>query len=101
MSRQGRERDHPNGELMDGMAGTSAHLIVGEDDVHAPMETILDVPVLADGGGEAEGVRGKTGETGDVETSFDGGLAFDGAGGFDHGEGFQAGPAFGLAQTER
>jgi hypothetical protein len=69
-----------DGEVMGGMEGASAHRIVGEDDVRAPVKAVLDVPVLADGGREARGVRGKAGN---VETSFGGGLALDGAGGFD------------------
>jgi hypothetical protein len=31
------------GELMGGMAGTGAHRVVDEDDVHAPMEAILEL----------------------------------------------------------
>jgi hypothetical protein len=41
-----------DGEVMGGMAGTSAHPIVGED-VHAPVEMVLDVPMLVDDGFQA------------------------------------------------
>jgi hypothetical protein len=85
-----------DGEVMGGIVSAGAHLIVVEDDIHAPVEAILDMPVLSNGGGEARGIWR---EAGDIEASFGGGLALDGAGGFDHGEGFQAGPAFGAVQT--
>jgi hypothetical protein len=51
-----------DGEIMGGMVGMSAHRVVGEDDVPAPVEAVLDVPALPDGGREAEGVRGRAGE---------------------------------------
>jgi hypothetical protein len=78
-----------DGKVMSGIMGTSAHLVVSEDDIHAPVKAVLDMPVLADGGSETGCVRGKAG---DVETSFGAGLAFEEAGGFDDGEGFQVGP---------
>jgi hypothetical protein len=74
-----------DGEIMGGIVGAGAHLVVSEDDVHAPVEAILDVPVLSDGGGKTGRIRGKAG---DVKAPFGSGLALDGAGRFDHGEGF-------------
>jgi hypothetical protein len=62
---------------MSSMMGISAHLVVGEDDIHTPVKTVLDMPVLADGGSETGGVRGKAGN---IETSFGAALAFEEAG---------------------
>ena len=32
-------------QVMSGVAGTGTHLIVGEDDIQAPMQAVLDSPV--------------------------------------------------------
>jgi hypothetical protein len=32
-------------EVMSGVAGAGTHLIVGEDDIQAPMQAVLDSPV--------------------------------------------------------
>jgi hypothetical protein len=46
-----------DGKVMSGVMSTSAHLVVGEDDIHAPVKAVLDMPVLADGGSEAGSVQ--------------------------------------------
>jgi len=38
-----------DGEVVGGMTGTGAHLIVGEDDIHAPMQAVLHGPMSAYG----------------------------------------------------
>ena len=34
-----------DGKIVSGVAGTGAHLIIGEDDIHAPMQAIFNCPV--------------------------------------------------------
>lgn len=38
-----------DGEILSGMIGMSAHLVVAEDDIHVPKQAVLGVPVHADG----------------------------------------------------
>lgn len=51
-----------DGQIVSGVAGSGAHLIVGKDDIHAPMETVLDRPVLTNHPGSAFSVRGQAAE---------------------------------------
>ena len=39
-----------DGEVMGGVSGPGAHLIVGESHIHAPMQAVLDRPMGANGG---------------------------------------------------
>ena len=54
---QGDVPEH--GEVMGGMSGTGAHLIVGEDNIHAPVQAVFDTPVIADCPQEAIGIGGE------------------------------------------
>lgn len=53
LTRSGAETNQVHGdvleeaEVMGGMSGTNAHLIVGEGYIHAPVKTVLDGPMLA------------------------------------------------------
>lgn len=85
-----------DGEVVGGMIGTSAHLVIGKDDVHAPMEAGFNGPVLAHGVIELCGIWP---QTGDVVAMFECRLAVQGALGSDHGEGLQVGPALRSMQT--
>lgn len=77
------------GEIMSGVAGTGAHLVIGKGDIHAPVELVFDGPVLTNGTSGALGIRG---QTGNVETLLDAGLAFDGSLGLDDDEGLEIRP---------
>ena len=45
-----------DGEVMGGVLGTSTHLIIAEDDIHAPMQAVFDAPVQPDSAVHALGV---------------------------------------------
>ena len=45
-----------NGEVMGCVPGTGAHLVVGEGDIHAPVQRVLDTPVRPDGSHQATGI---------------------------------------------
>jgi len=47
-----------DGEILSGMIGTSAHLVVAKDDLPASMQAVFDAPVLA---GTASFMRGASG----------------------------------------
>jgi hypothetical protein len=38
-----------DGEVMRGVTGAGAHLVIAKDDIHAPVQAFLHPPVLADG----------------------------------------------------
>ena len=83
-------------EVMSGMAGARSHLIVAEGDIHAPVQAVLDAPMLAHGLVQARGIRR---QTGDVEAVVDGRLALDRSLGGDHGKRAQASPALRSVQA--
>ena len=45
-----------DGKIMGGVAGSSPHLIVREDDAHAPVEPIFHGPVRPDGSADPGGI---------------------------------------------
>ena len=85
-----------DGEVMCGMLGTGAHLIIGEGDVHAPMQAILDRP-MGPNSREQPGRIGR--QAAEVETPLNGGFALDAALGLDHGKGLEVVPLLGPGQT--
>ena len=76
-------------EIVSGMTAASAHLVIGEGDIHAPMQAVLHAPVRADGGAQAVRLRG---QAADVEALFDRRLAVHAMLRFDDIEGLQIGP---------
>lgn len=85
-----------DGEIVRGMLGTDPHLIIGEGDVHTPMQAILDRPMRTNGG-EQPGRIGR--QAAEVETPLNGGFALDATLGLDHRKGFEIRPLVGLGQT--
>ena len=51
-----------DGEVLGGVAGPDAALVLAEGDVEHPVEAVLDAPVVADGAGEGVGVPGEAAE---------------------------------------
>ena len=80
----------PNIALAGGVIGSCAHRVVAEDDIHAPMEAVLDPPVLANGLIQARSMGGQAAE---VEAMLKGGFAPDRPFGSNHGEGSRVRPA--------
>jgi hypothetical protein len=78
------------------LTGTGAHLIVDEDDIHAPIQAVLHGPMSAYGAGDALGIRR---QAADIEAPLKGRLAVDAAFRFDHRKGFQIGPLLGFGQA--
>ena len=77
------------GEVVSRMSGTSAHPVVGEGDIHAPAQAILDGPMSAHRAGQSFGMGG---QAADVEAALEGRLALDVTFRFDDGKGFQVEP---------
>ncbi len=65
-----------NREIVCGMAGADAHLVIGEDDVQATVQAVLDAPVRPDCLRQASGVRRQATQ---VEAPIDACLAVDAA----------------------
>ena len=63
-----------DGKVVCGVVGPGAHPVVTEDDVHAPMKTFLDAPVLANRPVQALGI-GR--QAADVETEFTRGFVLE------------------------
>lgn len=84
-----------DGEIVGGVTGAGTHLVVGEDDIQAPVEAIFDRPMLTDRPGGPFGVRG---EAADVEVLFQRGFAFDGTRRLDDKEGPEVGPLLRLVK---
>ena len=61
-----------DGKIVGCMASTGTHLIVGEGDIHAPVQLVLDAPVRADSVGQTSGIGRKAGN---VEALLDARLA--------------------------
>ena len=61
-------------EVVRGVIGARAHTVVAEDDVHAPMDAVLDAPVLANRAVQACCIRG---QAADVETEFTRGFVLE------------------------
>lgn len=80
-----------DGEIVSGMAGAGAHLIVGEGHIHAPMQAVLHGPMRPHCLGQTLCIGGKAA---DVKTTLKGGLAVYTAFRFDHRKGFQVEPLF-------
>ena len=85
-----------DGEVMCGMLGTGPHLIIGEGDVHAPMQAILDRPVCTNGGEQSGSVCWQTTE---VRAAFACRFALDAAIGLNDHERLEIWPLPGLGQT--
>ena len=85
-----------HGEVVRGMAAARAHLVVSEDDIHAPVQAVLDGPVRADRVGGALGLGA---QARDVITLFDTGLASDGALGLDDNKRTEIRPLRGAMQA--
>ena|GEM_PF-5521568 len=49
-----------HGDVVGGMSGASTHLIVGEDNIHTPVQAVLNTPVSAYRPQEAIGIGGET-----------------------------------------
>ena len=45
-----------DGEVVGGVTGAGAHLVIAKDDIHAPVEAVLHPPVLADRMIQARGI---------------------------------------------
>ena len=73
-------------------SGAGAHLVIVKDDIHAPVETVLDPPVLADGMIQSRRVCR---QTGNVETILKRRLVLDHALRDDNGKRLEVRPAFG------
>lgn len=78
-----------DGEVVSGMAGAGAHLVVGKGHIHAPVQTVLDRPMLADGTGGTLGIRE---QAADVVAVLKRALALDGPFGLDDHEGLELRP---------
>jgi hypothetical protein len=65
-----------HGEVLRGVTGTGAHLVIAKDDIHAPVEAVLHPPVLADCVIQVHGICR---QTGNVEAMLERRLALDGA----------------------
>lgn len=85
-----------NGEVMGCVAGTGTHLVVGESDIHAPVQAVFHRPMRPNRLAQAPG-GGR--QTADVEAVLDGGLASNATLGLDDRERLQIGPLFGSGQT--
>lgn len=85
-----------DGEVMGGVIGSQAHLVIVERHIHAPVQAILDAPMLAHSRIDPGGIRW---QAGNVAALLGCGLVIDGALGNDDREGFQVGPAFGRMQA--
>ena len=57
-----------NGQVMGGVPGTGAHLVVGEGDIHAPVQSIFHGPMRPNCCKQSLGVGG---QTADVEAPLD------------------------------
>ena len=75
-----------NGEVMGSVAGTGTHLVVGEGDIHAPVQAVFHRPMRPNRLAQALGVGW---QTADVEAVLDGGLASDATLGLDDRERLQ------------
>jgi hypothetical protein len=58
-----------DGEIMRGVAGTSKYLGIGEGNIHAPVQSVLDRPVRANCLKQSVGIGG---QAADVEALLDG-----------------------------
>jgi hypothetical protein len=85
-----------DGEVLSGVIGTGAHLVIAKDHVHAPVQTVFDAPVLADGLIHSLRV-GR--QAADVETVLNGGFSLDRPLAGDHRERLQVWPALGRVQA--
>lgn len=85
-----------DGEVMGGVIGSQAHLVIVERHIHAPVQAILDAPMLEHSRIDPGGIRW---QAGNVAALLGCGLVLDGALGNDDREGFQVGPAFGRMQA--
>lgn len=56
---------------MAGMISPGAHLVIGKDHVHAPVQVVFDRPVLADCSGNAFSLSW---QAADIQTLFDTGF---------------------------
>lgn len=83
-------------EVVRSMPGAGAHLVIAEDDIHAPVQAVLYPPVLTDRVIQARGIRR---QTGNVETMLKRRLALDRELRDDHGKRLDVRPAFRSMQT--
>lgn len=56
-----------DGEVVGGLIGTRTHLVIGKDYVHAPVQTVLDAPMQANGLTQSFSVGRQAAE---IETTF-------------------------------
>jgi hypothetical protein len=61
-------------EVMGGMAGTSAHLIIAKGNVHAPVQPVLHMPVLTHSATQTGRISG---QAGNIEAMFKRGRTLD------------------------
>ena len=63
-----------DGQIGAGVFGSGAHLVIVECDIEAPMDAVLDCPMIPDGIGQHRRVGG---DAADVQAAFKAGLAVD------------------------
>ena len=85
-----------DGEVLSGVIGTSAHLVIAKDHVHAPVQTVFDAPVLADGVIHSLCVGSQAAE---IEAVLNGGFSLACPLAGDHRERLQVWPALGGVQA--
>lgn len=79
-------------QVVGGMTGAGAHLVVGESDIHAPVQAVLDGPM---GSNRREQSLGVSRQATDVKASLNRRFALKMAFGFNHRKGLQIGPLLG------
>ena len=87
-----------DGHVVSGMVGSGAHLVISENDIHAPVQVVLDGPMLTNGYGDSISMSRQAAQ---IETLFGAGLSLYPAFGFDDSKRGQPRPLFAAVQARQ